>query len=376
MNAPLAARDIEAATGTLRLFALFHLNLAFSSIEEEQRGEVIARCYWPLLRLARNARPDRHRSDRLHAGGNRDARSGMDRRGARPDRTGPHRTDRLRLCADDRAAGSGARDAKKISPSATRSMSACWARRPVLALVNEQAYSGGLVGLYLDAGYRAPADGLGQSRRASSRMACGNALSAATRAWHRRPHRSRCSGPTPSHSRNCSASRMAISDSTPISIIVRGQRGRNARALVLLCQRCGDFRFPSRPLPHGRKARRRKRMGEARRALSRASATSPVSSWSRRPAILDRARSEPPAAAAGKRRLPDPGQEAAQIQSVALGRDRARQYRHQRRLRAHLPRAGRRRRRSRRLEGALLSLVQRFPHPYHRQALGSILRPA
>ena len=35
----------------LNVFALFHLNLAFSSIEEEQRGEVIARCYWPLLRL-------------------------------------------------------------------------------------------------------------------------------------------------------------------------------------------------------------------------------------------------------------------------------------------------------------------------------------
>ena len=43
-----AARDFEATSGTLRLFALFHLNLAFSSIEEEQRGDVIARCYWPL----------------------------------------------------------------------------------------------------------------------------------------------------------------------------------------------------------------------------------------------------------------------------------------------------------------------------------------
>jgi hypothetical protein len=52
MNAPLLAHDISAATGTLRLFALFHLNLAFSSIEEEQRADVIARCYWPLLKLA------------------------------------------------------------------------------------------------------------------------------------------------------------------------------------------------------------------------------------------------------------------------------------------------------------------------------------
>src|SRR4051812_43080582 len=36
----------------LSLFAFFHLNLAFSSIEEERRGEVIARCYWPLLKLS------------------------------------------------------------------------------------------------------------------------------------------------------------------------------------------------------------------------------------------------------------------------------------------------------------------------------------
>src|SRR5258705_5520300 len=36
----------------LHLFAVFHLNLAFSSIEESERGAVIERCYWPLLSLA------------------------------------------------------------------------------------------------------------------------------------------------------------------------------------------------------------------------------------------------------------------------------------------------------------------------------------
>ena len=40
-----------AASGKLNVFALFHLNMAFSSIEEEQRPEVVARCYWPLLNL-------------------------------------------------------------------------------------------------------------------------------------------------------------------------------------------------------------------------------------------------------------------------------------------------------------------------------------
>ena len=36
---------------TLYGTALFHLNLAYSSIDEERRGEVIARCYRPLLGL-------------------------------------------------------------------------------------------------------------------------------------------------------------------------------------------------------------------------------------------------------------------------------------------------------------------------------------
>jgi len=52
MNAPLFNRDIQGHAGWLRVFAFFHLNLAFSSIEEARRAEVITRCYWPLLRLA------------------------------------------------------------------------------------------------------------------------------------------------------------------------------------------------------------------------------------------------------------------------------------------------------------------------------------
>ena len=56
MNAPLLSTDI-GAEGALQVFAFFHLNLAFSSIEEERRGEVIARCYWPLLQLAERAGP-------------------------------------------------------------------------------------------------------------------------------------------------------------------------------------------------------------------------------------------------------------------------------------------------------------------------------
>ncbi|TNE66503.1 MAG: glycoside hydrolase family 57 [Alphaproteobacteria bacterium] len=39
------------------LYTAFHLNLAFSSIEEEARPTVIERCYWPLLRLAESGFP-------------------------------------------------------------------------------------------------------------------------------------------------------------------------------------------------------------------------------------------------------------------------------------------------------------------------------
>lgn len=37
-------------------YVVFHLNLAFSSIPEEARGEVIAKCYWPLLELIKNTK--------------------------------------------------------------------------------------------------------------------------------------------------------------------------------------------------------------------------------------------------------------------------------------------------------------------------------
>ncbi len=49
MNRPLRREDVSVA---LQVFAFFHLNLAFSSIEEERRGDVITHCYWPLLKLA------------------------------------------------------------------------------------------------------------------------------------------------------------------------------------------------------------------------------------------------------------------------------------------------------------------------------------
>jgi hypothetical protein len=39
---------------SIKLYSIFHLNLMFSSLEEENRKEVISKCYWPLLILAQN----------------------------------------------------------------------------------------------------------------------------------------------------------------------------------------------------------------------------------------------------------------------------------------------------------------------------------
>ncbi|HWA91623.1 MAG TPA: hypothetical protein VG889_16410 [Rhizomicrobium sp.] len=154
MNAPLLAREIAAATASLKLFALFHLNLAFSSIEEEQRGEVIARCYWPLLKLAEAHGP-----------------IGLEATGFTLEEIAARDPAWIEKARDLIAAGQieliGSGYAQIIAPLVParvteenlRIGNEIYARllgvRPTLALVNEQAYSGGLVGLYLDAGYRA-----------------------------------------------------------------------------------------------------------------------------------------------------------------------------------------------------------------------------
>ena len=154
MNAPLRKTDVPAAQGLLKLFALFHLNLAFSSIEEEQRGEVIKRCYWPLLSLA-----ERHGPVGIEATGFTLEEI------ARIDPEWIARASELIARGHVELIGSGY--AQIIGPlvpwrvtAANLSIGNEIYRRllgttPHLALVNEQAYSSGLVGLYLDAGYSA-----------------------------------------------------------------------------------------------------------------------------------------------------------------------------------------------------------------------------
>jgi hypothetical protein len=153
MNAPLLSTDIGAGSA-LQVFAFFHLNLAFSSIEEERRGEVIARCYWPLLQLAERAGP-----------------IGMELSGYTLEEIAardPEWIGRARSLIEQgriELIGSGfsqmigplvpARVTKENLQLGNETYVRLLGARPRLALVNEQAYAAGLVGLYRDAGYDA-----------------------------------------------------------------------------------------------------------------------------------------------------------------------------------------------------------------------------
>lgn len=139
--------------GTLYLYAAFHLNLNFSSIAEARRGEVIERCYWPLLTLAR----------RLGAPIGIEASAVTLREIARLD---PAWLEVFRELSEEglvELIGSG--HAQLIGPLVPADVveanlglghlayDALIGHRPRLALVNEQAFSAGLVEHYLAAGY-------------------------------------------------------------------------------------------------------------------------------------------------------------------------------------------------------------------------------
>lgn len=154
MNAPLTKSKIAAGSATLHLFALFHLNLAFSSIEEEQRDDVIRRCYWPLLDLAETHGP-----------------IGIEATGFTLEEIAAHdpawiarakalvKQGRVELIGSGYAQIIGPLVPWRVTQANLKIGNDIYKRllgvQPKLALVNEQAYSAGLVGLYLDAGYRA-----------------------------------------------------------------------------------------------------------------------------------------------------------------------------------------------------------------------------
>src|SRR5882757_291409 len=154
MNAPFLDSEIQGQTGGLHVFAFFHLNLAFSSIAEEHRAEVIARCYWPLLKLTEN-----HPHIGIEVSGYTLEEI------ARHDPAWIAQARRLIAAGKIELIGSGY--SQMIGPLVPARVMAENLRigndvyrtllgvTPAVALVNEQAFSAGLVEHYLGAGYRA-----------------------------------------------------------------------------------------------------------------------------------------------------------------------------------------------------------------------------
>jgi hypothetical protein len=138
----------------LQLYSVFHLNLAFSSIEEEQRPAVIERCYWPLLKLIR----DQQLPLGVEATGfTLETIAAID----------PGWIVELReLCLNGPAEFVGSGYVQLIGPLVPAEVNRhnqalglevyqrLLGLQPRLALVNEQAYSAGMVAHYQQAGYQ------------------------------------------------------------------------------------------------------------------------------------------------------------------------------------------------------------------------------
>lgn len=139
----------------LKIFSFFHLNLAYSAIGIEQRTDVVERCYWPLLRLAR--------ARQLPFGIEASAWTLETIAAIDPSWLAELRD----LVTNGSCEFIGCGYAQVIGPLVPADVNAANFRigmqryeamlglRPKIALVNEQAYSAGLVPLYKDAGYEA-----------------------------------------------------------------------------------------------------------------------------------------------------------------------------------------------------------------------------
>ena len=137
----------------MRLFTAFHLNIAFSSIAEAARPDVVARCYWPLLRLID--------ASTLRAGIEASAYTLEVIDSIDPAWTRTFR----QLIANGKAELIGSGYAQIIGPLVPATVNAANLRvgnqryeailglRPRIALVNEQSYASGLIANYLAEGY-------------------------------------------------------------------------------------------------------------------------------------------------------------------------------------------------------------------------------
>lgn len=140
---------------SLLLYNFFHLNLAYSAIEEEDRAQVIEKCYWPLLRLTKKY--NLPFSIEL-SGYTLEVIQTLD----------PSWVQELAsLVTDGPCELIGCGYSQVIGPLTPHELTSANLRighlvyekmlgvRPNIALLNEQAYSSGLVPLYREAGYEA-----------------------------------------------------------------------------------------------------------------------------------------------------------------------------------------------------------------------------
>ncbi|MBL4835984.1 MAG: hypothetical protein JKY34_00280 [Kordiimonadaceae bacterium] len=135
-------------------YTVFHLNMAFSSIEESDRKTVIDRCYWPLLRLAKTGFPI-----------GIEATSYSLQAIEVLDSAWISELKALIKAGAVEFVGSGYVQmiAPLVPPEVTRwnlklaqdDYEALLGIKPSIALINEQAYAPGLVPLYLEAGFQA-----------------------------------------------------------------------------------------------------------------------------------------------------------------------------------------------------------------------------
>jgi hypothetical protein len=140
---------------SLLLYNFFHLNLAYSAIGEEERPRVIEKCYWPLLRLARQ----RNLPLSIELSGyTLEVIKALDPRWVAElkllIKEGP-----CELIGCGYAQVIGALVPHEVTSANLRIGNLVYERilgvRPRVALLNEQAYSSGLVKLYKEVGYEA-----------------------------------------------------------------------------------------------------------------------------------------------------------------------------------------------------------------------------
>lgn len=137
----------------LRLYTLYHLNIAYSSIEEEERPAILQQCYWPLLNLYEkigfkfNLEATGYTLQTIYL---------LD----------PNWITKLRSLIEKgicEFVGSGyAQIIGPLVPQKINQLNLYFGHKiyqellgiqPQIALVNEQAYSSGLIKNYLEAGY-------------------------------------------------------------------------------------------------------------------------------------------------------------------------------------------------------------------------------